>query len=108
MKGILIAISGTVMLTSSLVYGQSDRQVIDQRQMNQADWIEHSFDRGTLDRREAARPDRQPDRIDRKENRAKEDELVTTKKSARIGAAQKRASRPVVRERHDRRDTRHR
>lgn len=108
MKAILTTIIGTIMFMSSLVYGQSGTQVIDQRQTNQEDWIERSFDRGQLDRRDAPRPDREPDRLDRREHRAKADEVVTTKKAARIGAAQKRVPRPVVRERQDRREARHR
>lgn len=100
MKGMLIAISGTIILMSSMVHGQSDTQVIDSRQLKQEDWIERSFDRGGLDR--------QQDRIDRSESRGKADGVVKRKEATRIGAAQKRASRPIVREQQDRRDARHR
>lgn len=108
MKAMLTAICGMIMLTSSLVYGQSDTQMIDQRQTTQEDWIERSFDRGQPERRDAPRSVREPDRLDRRDTRAKADEVVTTKKAARIGAAQKRSPRPVVREQQDRRETRHR
>ena len=105
MKGLLIALSGTIILMSSLVYSQSDTQAIDQGNMNHGQWIERSFDRGQLDRREEVRPEREPASLDRTESRAK---TVTKKKAAPIGAAKKHTSRPLVRERHDRRDTRHR
>ncbi|HRI38510.1 MAG TPA: hypothetical protein PLO50_08150 [Nitrospira sp.] len=105
MKGLLIALSGTIILTSSLVYGQSDTQAIDQGNMNHGQWIERSFDRGQLDRRQEVRPEREPAPPDRTEHHAK---TVTKKKAAPIGAAQKHTSRPLVRERHDHRDARHR
>lgn len=105
MKSMLIALSGTIILMSSLVYGQSDTQAIDRGNMNHGQWIERSFDRGQLDRREEARPKHEPAPLDRTESRAK---TVTKKKAAPIGAAQKHTSRPLVRERHDRRDARHR
>ena len=100
MKGMLIAISGAIVLMSSMVYAQSDTQATDPRKLNQEDWIERSFDRGQLDREQ--------DRIDRRESRGKADGIVKRKEATRIGAAQKRASRPIVRERQDRRDARHR
>ena len=79
MKGMLIAISGTIILMSSMVYGQSDTQVIDSRQLKQEYWIERSFDRGELDREQ--------DRIDRSESRGKADGVVKRKEATRIGAA---------------------
>lgn len=100
MKGMLIAISGMIILMNSMVYGQSDTQGIDSRQLNQDDWIERSFDRGQLDREQ--------DRIDRRESRGKADGVMKRKEAARTGAAQKHTSRPIVRERQDRRDARHR
>lgn len=108
MKGMLIAISGMIILMSSMVYGQSDTQVIDSRQLNQEDWIERSFDRGQLNRQEEVQLDREQARIDRRESRGKVGGVVKRKEAARSGAAQKRAPRPIVRERQDRRDARHR
>jgi hypothetical protein len=136
MKGMLITISGTIVLMSSMVYGQSDPQAIDQREMTHGQWIEQSFDRGQLNRPEEVQPDRKPDRLDRPENRAKSDRgvrpeevqpdrkperldrtehrskadaaVVTKKKAAGIGAKQNRASRPLVREQHARQGTRQR
>lgn len=89
MKGLLIAISGTIILMSSLVYSQSDTQAIDQGNMNHGQWIERSFDRGQLDRREEARPERQPAPLDRTESRAK---TVTKKRPHR--SARRRSTPP--------------
>ena len=108
MKSLFIAISGAIILMNSVVYAQSDMQVTDPRKLNQEDWIERSFDRGQLNRQEEVQLDREQARIDRRERRGKVDGVVKRKEAARSGAAQKRAPRPIVRERQDRRDARHR
>ncbi|MDH4152937.1 MAG: hypothetical protein OEV01_04055 [Nitrospira sp.] len=108
MKGILIAISGMIVMMSATVYGQSDTPVTDLQQMHQENWIDRSFDRGQLDRREAPRPDREPDRLDRRENRTKVDEAVTTKRAARTGAAKHRAPRQMLRKPQARHGAQHR
>ncbi|MFO0701257.1 MAG: hypothetical protein U0236_18710 [Nitrospira sp.] len=108
MRGIGIAMSGMIVLMSSLAYGQSDTQAIDQQDSNHGQWIERSFDRGQLDRPEEVQPDRKTDRVDRPESRAKADGAVTKKKAARVGPKQNRASRPIVREQHARQGASHR
>jgi hypothetical protein len=108
MKRILIAVSGMTLLMNSFVYAQTETPVIDQRQMNQEQRIDQGISSGQLNGREARRLDRQQDRIDRMENRANSDDVVTGKERARIGAAQNRASRHIAREKHDRQGTRHR
>lgn len=108
MKSLFIAISGAIVLMSSMVYAQSDTQATDPRKLNQEDWIERSFDRGQLNRQEEVQLEREQARIDRRESRGTADGVVKRKEAARSGAAQKRTSRPIVRERQDRRDARHR
>jgi len=108
MKRILIAVSGMTLLMNGFVYAQAETPVIDQRQINQEHRIDQGIANGQLNRREARRLDRQQDRIDRMENRANSDDVVTGKERARIGAAQNRASRHIAREKHDRQGTRHR
>ncbi|MBL8074141.1 MAG: hypothetical protein JNL29_07210 [Nitrospira sp.] len=108
MKGMFIAISGAIILLSSMVYAQSDTQVTDQRQMSQEDWIERSFDRGQLNRQEEGQLNREQARLDPRESRGKADGIVKKKEAARSGAERKRTSRPIVRERQERRDARHR
>lgn len=102
MKGVAIAISGMIVLMSGLVYGQSDTQAGDPRQINQEDWIERSFDRGPLTRGEADRLDRKQERVDRGESRVKVDGVLKRKEAARTGAAKKRPSRHILGERPDR------
>jgi opacity protein-like surface antigen len=108
MRKILIALSGTTLLMSSMVYAQAETPVIDQRQLNQEQRIDQGIAGGQLNRREANRLDRQQDRIGRMEDRAEADGVMTRKERARIGAAQNRASRHIGREKHDRQGTRHR
>jgi hypothetical protein len=108
MKRILIAVSGMTLFMNGFVYAQTETPVIDQRQMNQEQRIDQGISSGQLNRREARRLDRQQDRIDRMENRANSDDVVTGKERARIGAAQNRASRHIAREKHDRQGARHR
>jgi len=108
MKKILLATSGITLLITGLVYAQAETPVIDQRQMNQERRIDQGISSGQLNRREAGRLDRQQDRIDHMENRAKADGVVTGKERARIGAAQNRASRHIGREKHDSQGARHR
>ena len=101
MKPMLIAISGMLILTGGIAFAESETPVIDQRQMNQEQRIDQGVASGQLNRREANRLERQQDRIDRMENRANADGVMTAKERARIGAAQNRASRNIAREKHD-------
>jgi hypothetical protein len=99
MQAVLIAICGVTVLMNSTAYGQPDTQAIDQRPMNQEDWIERSFDRGSLNPSEAAQVDRKSERNDRRENRANVDGVLKRKEAARTGAVKHHAPRPIVRER---------
>jgi opacity protein-like surface antigen len=108
MKSTLIAFSGLGVLMSGIVYAQTETPVIDQRQTNQEHRIDQGIASGQLSEREARRLDRQQDHIDRMEDRAKSDGIVTRKERARIGAAQNRSSRHILKEKHDRQGVRHR
>ncbi len=108
MKGILIMISGMMVLVSGTVYGQSDTPVVDQQQTSQENWIERSFDRGQFNHRDAVRPGHEQDRLERREKKENVDGERARKDTARTGAKQKRAPRPLVRERHNRQGARHR
>jgi uncharacterized membrane protein YebE (DUF533 family) len=104
----LLAISSVLLATGGTAYAQGDTPVIDQRQMNQEQRIDQGVESGQLNPREAKRLERQQNRIDRMENRAKADGVVTARERARIGAAQNHASRNIAREKHDRQGNRHR
>jgi hypothetical protein len=103
MKGVVMAISGMILLMNSPVYGQSDQQ-----QVNQEDWIERSFDRGSVNRPEADRLDRTQKALGRGGSKATVDGVLKRKEAARTGATQKRAPRQILREQPDRQGTPHR
>ena len=107
MKQMLLAISAVV-FTTGMVYAQAETPRIDQRQANQEQRIDQGIASGQLNEREANRLNKQQDRIDNMENKAKADGVVTKKEQARIGAAQGRASRHIAREKHDAQGKRHR
>lgn len=108
MRGTTGFIGGAILLSTSMVYAQTETPVIDQRQMNQEQRIDRGIASGQLNQRETARLDREQNRIDRMENRAKADGVMTRRERARIGAAEDRASRHIYREKHDRQGAGHR
>lgn len=75
---------------------------IDQRQENQQRRIEQGVRSGELNRREAARLERELAEIRRMERRAAADGRVTPRERARIEHAQDQLSRHIAREKHDR------
>ncbi len=101
MKRIMWALALCASMSSS-AFAEGETPVIDQRQANQEKRIDHGLATGQLNEREANRLEREQHRIDRMENRAKSDGVVTDKERARIRAAQNRASRHIAREKHDR------
>ena len=108
MKRILSAVSVMTMLMSGMVYAQTNTPVIDERQANQEQRIDQGIESGQLNEREANRLNGQQERINKMEDRAKSDGVMTKRERARIGAAQHRASRHIAREKHDRQGKRHR
>ncbi len=107
MMQILFAVSALLLMTG-ISYAQAETPVIDQRQANQEQRIDNGIESGQLNEREANRLNKQQDHIDKMENRAKSDGVMTKRERARIGAAQDRASRHIAREKHDRQGKRHR
>lgn len=108
MRNRVLAASGITLLITGLASAQAETPVIDQRQTNQDHRIDRGITSGQLNEREARRLNRQQDHIDQLEDRAKSDGLVTREERARIGAAQNRSSRHVLKEKHDRQGARHR
>ncbi len=107
MKQMLLAISA-VMVMTGMAYAQAETPVIDQRQANQEKRIDQGIASGQLNQREANRLEREQNRINRMEDRAKADGVVTDKERAKIGHAQNRSSRHIAREKHDAQGNRHR
>ena len=108
MKRILLAVSGMTLLMSGLAFAQAETPRIDKRQANQEQRIDQGIASGQLNEREANRLNNQQEHINKMEDKAKSDGVMTKKERARISAAQDRASRHIVREKHDRQGKRHR
>ena len=107
MKRILLAVSGMTLLMSGLVFAQAETPRIDKRQANQEQRIDQGIASGQLNGREANRLNNQQEHINKMEDKAKSDGVMTKRERARISAAQDRASRHIVREKHDRQGKRH-
>jgi len=107
MKQILFAVSALVLMTG-ISYAEAETPVIDQRQTNQEQRIDQGIASGQLNEREANRLNKQQEHVNKMEDRAKSDGVMTKRERARIGAAQARASRHIAREKHDRQGKRHR
>lgn len=94
----------------SMAYAQADTPadtpVIDQRQVNQERRIDHGVVSGVLTEREAKRLVDQQEQINKMEDKAKSDGVVTKKERARLHKAQDRASRHIARQKHDRQGAR--
>ena len=108
MKRMLLAVTGMTLLMSGLAFAQAETPHIDKRQANQEQRIDQGIASGQLNEREANRLNNQQEHINKMEAKAKSDGVMTKKERARISAAQDRASRHIVREKHDRQGKRHR
>ena len=93
MKRLLFAVSGMTLLMTGMAFAQAETPVIDQRQANQEKRIDQGIASGQLNEREANRLNKQQEHVNKMEDRAKSDGVMTKKERARIGAAQDRASR---------------
>lgn len=74
---------------------------IDQRQAKQEQRIDQGVASGQLNKREEHRLERQQGRIDKAENAAKSDGVVTGKERAGLHAMQDNASKRIYRQKHD-------
>jgi hypothetical protein len=91
-----------------IAFAEAETPVIDQRQANQEQRIDRGAASGQLNEREANRLNKQQEQVNKMEDRAQSDGVMTKKERARIGVAQDRASRHIAREKHDRQGKRHR
>jgi hypothetical protein len=83
-------------------YAQTSTPGADARQERQQQRIDQGVASGELNRREANRLERQQDRIQGMEEKAKADGMVTMQERKQLNRAQNRASRNIAREKHDR------
>jgi|CXWL01.1.fsa_nt_gi hypothetical protein len=74
------------------------------RQENQGTRTENGVQSGELTKREQRRIEHQQENVQKLENKAKKDGVVTDKEQARINAAQNRSSRSIARKKHNGRD----
>ncbi|MBI5855417.1 MAG: hypothetical protein HZB35_09375 [Nitrospirae bacterium] len=103
MKTFLSGLAVMSLCVGSVAFAQlAEIPGIDQRQANQEQRIDQGIASGQLTGHEAARLNRQQDRIDKMENHAKADGVVTKRERARLHAAQDHASRTIARQKHDR------
>ena len=107
MKRVLFAVSAMMLLMTGMAYAEAKTPVIDQRQANQERRIDQGIASGQLNEREANRLNKQQGHINKMEDRAKSDGVMTKRERARIGSAQNRASRHIAHEKHDRQGMRH-
>jgi hypothetical protein len=105
MKAIAAALISTLLATLSLAaQAQTNTPRVDQRQANQERRIDQGVAAGSLSASEAARLERQQDRVDHMENRAKSDGQVTRRERAKLHAAQDHSSRTIARKKHNGRE----
>ena len=100
MKQMLLAVSAVVLVTG-VAFAENETLGIDQR-------VDQGIASGHLSEREADRLNTQQGHINKMEDKAKSDGIMTKKERARIVAAQDRAARHIAREKHDRRGKQHR
>ncbi len=86
---------------TSLVFAQANTPKIDQRQANQEQRIDKGIASGQLNEREANRLNNQQEHINKMEDKAKSDGVVTKKERTKIATSQDRASRRIARQKHD-------
>jgi len=108
MKKTMLAVGGITLLMTRMAFAEAETPMIDQREMNQEQRIDQGIASGQLNEREANSLNKQQEHVNKMEDRAKSDGVMTKKERARIGAAQNRASRHIAREKHDRQGKRHR
>ncbi|MFA4969982.1 MAG: hypothetical protein WC540_10170 [Sulfuritalea sp.] len=90
------------------VLAQTNTPNVDQRQANQQQRIDQGVKSGELTAREAARMEKDQQRIQKMEDKAKADGKVTPKERERLQKAQNIESKKIAREKHDRQHDRNR
>ena len=101
MNKVIWSVSAALVLAVSIAYAQADTPGIDQRQGNQEQRIDRGIASGQLTGREANRLNNQQEHINKMEDMAKSDGVVTKKERKKLHAAQDRASRKIARQKHD-------
>lgn len=106
MRTIAVAVVGGMVLAGSVALAQTKTTPatpgVDRREANQERRIQEGVASGELTQREAKRLNRQQNRIDKMESRAKADGVVTQRERTRLHRQLDQSSRAIGREKHDR------
>jgi len=97
---LLLSVLATFAATPAHAEG-TNTPTLDQRQENQERRIEQGVESGALNANEAARLEAQQNRVQRAEDRAKADGVVTGKERAALHHRQDHASGTIVRKKHN-------
>ena len=84
------------------VLAQTNTPNIDQRQANQQQRIDQGVKSGQLTGKEAARLEKGQEHVQKVEDKAKADGVVTKKERAKLTHRQNKADRAIKRNKHDR------
>ncbi len=97
----LLAVAALAMFTAAVAAAHPSTPRVDQREARQHMRIEQGLRSGELTPREAARLRKGQQHVQRMERRAKSDGVVTMRERARLGHAQNRQSRHIMRLKHN-------
>ncbi len=101
MKQVIWGAAVLSVCATSLALAQVNTPKIDQRQANQEQRIDQGIASGQLNERETNRLNNQQEHINKMEDKAKSDGVVTKKERAKIGHAQNRTSKHIAKQKHD-------
>ena len=92
------------LLSLACVAASADTPRLDKREANQQQRIEQGVKSGELTKPEAKRLERSERRLERHEDRAEADGVVTARERARLHNEADRTSARIYRQKHDRQD----
>ena len=101
MKKVIWGAAVLSVCATSLVFDQANTPKIDQRQAKQEQRIDQGMASGQLNEREANRLNNQQEHINKMEDKAKSDGVVTKKERKKLAKSQERASRRIARQKYD-------
>lgn len=102
-KGIAVAamMLGMVVLGTGVFANDANTPRVDRRETRQQNRIQQGTESGQLTTKESMHLQKQQDRINTMEAKAKADGVVTRKERARITHAQNKANRNIYRKKHN-------
>lgn len=104
MKKLLLAVSAMTLMTSGMAFAEAETPVIDQRPANQEQQTDKGIASGQLKGTEAKPLNKQQEQVNKTEDKAKSDSVMTKEQKeewAKIGPPQSRTSRINASRKHD-------